>query len=801
MTDKAEATNPDMVTIEVDGVEMEAPKGSMLIEATDKADIHVPRFCYHSKLSVAANCRMCLVDVEKAPKPLPACATPVADGMKVSTRSERALKAQKGVMEFLLINHPLDCPICDQGGECELQDLALGYGRGVSRFTERKRAVKDENLGPLISTEMTRCIHCTRCVRFLDEVAGFRELGGMGRGEHTEISTFVEAGVHSELSGNIIDLCPVGALTSKPYRFSARAWEMLSHPSVSPHDCVGSNVQIHHVRGRIKRVVPRENESINECWIADRDRFAYEGVYSDGRLEVPMVRDRDGNWQEADWETALEAAGEHLKGVAARDGGEALGTLVSPNATLEEMYLAARLTRGLGSANIDARLREVDVSDQERRPAFPALGIELDAVEGLNAALIIGGEPRWDQPMLNHRLRKIALRGDAVMALGFRAQALNYDLAHEHVVAPDAVVAELAAVARALLDASGGTAPDGFDSLLGGQAVTDTHRGIAERLRDGDRSAVFIGNGAQAHPRAAALRMLGSLIAEVTGSRFGVLTDGANQAGAWLAGAVPHRDCGAVPAATTGLDAAAMLAAPRRGYLLVGVEPELDCWDGAAARAALEQAGSVVCLTPFVSEAMLAYADVLLPVGTFGETAGTYVNAEGRWQGFPGVAQPVAEARPAWKVLRVLGNVLELDGFDYDAPDAVTEAVEQACGTPAVETLVPWSAPTESLPGAQGLSRVGFVPIYAGDALVRRADSLQQTRHATEQHVRMNRAAAERAGVVHAERIRVRQGSATAELALTIDEGIPDGTVWVPAGLAATGGLGPMFGAVDVEAL
>ncbi|WP_290648080.1 NADH-quinone oxidoreductase subunit NuoG [Aquisalimonas sp.] len=801
MTDKAEAKNPDTVTIEVDGVEMEARKGSMLIEATDDADIHVPRFCYHRKLSIAANCRMCLVDVEKAPKPLPACATPVADGMKVHTRSERALKAQKGVMEFLLINHPLDCPICDQGGECELQDLALGYGRGVSRFSERKRAVKDENLGPLIATEMTRCIHCTRCVRFLDEVAGFRELGGMGRGEHTEISTYVGAGVHSEMSGNIIDLCPVGALTSKPYRFSARAWELLSHPSISPHDCVGSNLLIHHVRGQIKRVVPQENEAINECWLPDRDRFGYEGVYSTERLQSPLVRDRNGHWQVVDWEVALEAAAEHLQGLVRREGADALGTLISPNATLEEMYLAGQLTRALGSSNIDARLREVDFSDQDRRSVFPALGIELEALENVEAALLVGAEPRWDAPIVNHRLRKAAKRGGAVMALHYRAQQLNYGLAEERVAGPAAMVQELAAVARALLDLSGDEAPEGFDNLLNGQGVEDVHRSMAKRLRESARAAVVLGPGAQAHPRAAALRMLGSLIASLAQARFGVLTDGANQAGAWLAGAVPHRRLGGVAEQTPGLDAAAMLKEPRRGYLLLGVEPEFDCWDGAAALAAMNKAQSVVCLTPFVTETMRAYADVLLPVGTFGETAGTYVNAEGRWQSFPGVAQPVAEARPAWKVLRVLGNVLELDGFDYDAPDAIADAVERGCSDKSASTAVEWQAPGQAGRESEGLARIGLVPIYGGDPLVRRAESLQQTWQGRDQKVRLGPGVAGSLGVEGDGRVRVRQGEKTVEMVVAIDAAIADGAVWIPSGVSETAGLGPMFGPVSVEPL
>ncbi|MBA1148097.1 NADH-quinone oxidoreductase subunit NuoG, partial [Ectothiorhodospiraceae bacterium WFHF3C12] len=509
MNAKVEEQNPEMVTIEVDGVELQAPKGSMLIEATDKAGIDVPRFCYHSKLSIAANCRMCLVDVERAPKPLPACATPVADGMKVHTASPRARAAQKGVMEFLLINHPLDCPICDQGGECELQDLALGYGRSVSRFSERKRIVKDENLGPLIATDMTRCIHCTRCVRFLDEIAGTKELGGMGRGEHMEIGTFVQRGVHSELSGNVIDLCPVGALTNKPFRYTARAWELLSHPAVSPHDCVGSNMSLHHRGGRIMRVVPRDHEGINETWLADRDRYSHFALYGEGRLTVPMVK-REGRWEEVDWEVALDAAADGLRDVVARHGAEQIATAVSPTATLEEMYLLNRLTRELGSQNIDHRLRQGDFSDQDRAPLFPYLGQPIEDLENSDATLVIGSYLRWDQPLLNHRLRKAARRGNAVMFVNPRSFDFNFEPTENLVAASQALVPELAAIASALAEKAGQT-PAGLDALLAGASVEDAHRRIAEQLAGAGRATVLVGNLVEGHPQGGALRALAAL--------------------------------------------------------------------------------------------------------------------------------------------------------------------------------------------------------------------------------------------------------------------------------------------------
>ena len=790
----------DFVTLEVDGVEVKARKGAMLIEATDDAHIHVPRFCYHRKLSIAANCRMCLVDVEKAPKPLPACATPVAEGMKVSTRSERALKAQKGVMEFLLINHPLDCPICDQGGECELQDLAMGYGRGVSRFAERKRVVKDENLGPLIATEMTRCIHCTRCVRFLDEVAGQPELGSMGRGEHMEISTYVGHGVNSEMSGNIIDLCPVGALTSRPYRFSARAWEMLSHPAVSPHDCVGSNLQIHHIQGRIKRVVPRENETINECWIADRDRFSYQGLYGEDRLTRPMVRGDDGAWEETDWETALEEVERRLRGVIDEHGAGHLGALLSPSATLEEMYLTGQLLRGLGSRNVDARLRTGDFADQSGRPAFPATGIALADMDRLDAVLVVGGLPRNDQPIINHRLRKAALSGAAIHFLNPRRGDHNFPVAGEHLAAPDALVGELAAVASLLIEERGSESPEGLQDLLKGLTVGESHRAMASALAQAGNAAIVLGPLVEAHPRGSVLRGLAQVIARESRARIAVLTEGANLAGAWLAGAVPHREPGGAAARQAGLDARAMFEEPRRAYLLHGLEPELDCWDGAAARAALEQADAVVVMTAYLTDAMREYAHVLLPVGGFGESSGTYVSAEGRWQSFPGVARPPGEARPAWKVLRVLGNLFRLEGFAYNASDEVAAEIRALCGDLEVRTEQAWQTPVAGAKGSGGLARAGSAGIYSGDPLVRRANALQETPQALGQrHVLISPEQAGELGLQDGDEAQLQQGERVVKLPIAVDQGIADGVVWIPAGMTAAAGLGPIVGPVTLS--
>ncbi len=787
----------DTVTIEVDGVEIQARKGAMLIEATDNADIHVPRFCYHRKLSIAANCRMCLVDVEKAPKPLPACATPVADGMKVRTRSERALKAQKGVMEFLLINHPLDCPICDQGGECELQDLAMGYGRGVSRFSERKRVVRDENLGPLIATEMTRCIHCTRCVRFLDEVAGQPELGGMGRGEHMTISTYVERGVSSEMSGNIIDLCPVGALTSKPFRFSARAWEMLSHPAVSPHDCTGSNLQIHHLNGRVKRVVPREQEEINECWIADRDRFSYQGLYSGDRLTAPMVK-RDGEWHEVDWETALGEAAECLRNTVREHGPDALGALISPSATVEEMYLLGRLVRGLGSRNIDARIRTGDFSDQIARPPFPASGLPLADIDRLDTVLVFGGNPRNDHPIINHRLRKATLNGARIHFVDPCSHDINYPVAGQYPTHPDDMVALLAAVAESLLEGDDAGFPDGLRELIGETPAGGLAGKLAAALAESDNPAILLGPMVEAHPRGAVLRSIAQIIARKARARVAILTDGANTAGAWLAGAVPHREAGGGAVDRPGLDARAMMEQPLRAYLLHALEPEQDCWDAAAARAALEQADSVVVMTTFLGEGMQRYADVLLPVGGFGETSGSFVSVEGRWQSFPGVAPPQGQGRPAWKVLRVLGNLLEVDGFDYHASDEITDEVRGLCGELQVQTEQPWQVPEYLRTQGQGLVRAGTAGIYAGDPLVRRAEALQATPLAREPDVIIGPGLARELELQDGSVAEVRQGDVAARAVVGIREGVAEGVVWMPSGSAAAAGLGPLIGPVTL---
>jgi NADH-quinone oxidoreductase subunit G len=704
------------IKIEVDGRELEAEAGQMLIEVTDAADIYVPRFCYHHKLSVAANCRMCLVEVEKAPKPLPACATPVTDGMRVFTRSEYAIEAQKANMEFLLINHPLDCPICDQGGECELQDIAMGYGRDISRYNEGKRVVKDKDLGPLVSSDMTRCIHCTRCVRFGQEIAGIQELGAMGRGDTMEIGTFIEMSVDHELSGNIIDLCPVGALNNKPYRMSARAWEMEQRASIAPHDCLGSNVYAHVLRGKVMRIVPRENEGINETWLSDRDRFSYEGIYSSDRLLTPLVR-VNGKLEPQSWEQALQAAADGIGRIAGKDGGEGIGAWVSPSATIEEGFLASRLLSHLGSNNIDYRLRRRDFRGQAEEPVVPVLGRNIAEHEALDACLVIGSNLRNEVPLLAHRLRIAANAGGAVSFINPGSYDYLFPVANYIQSDTAELVAELAAV----VSAAGGT-----DLSMPAAESREVHQQIADSLR-AEQSSILIGHVGQRHPAYAQLWQLASRLSELTGATVGLITEGANAAGLAFAGAVPHHGPAGTAASQKGANFCEMLASPVKGLIQIGVEPELDCADSVAAIQAMGDAEFCVVLSPWLTGSARDKADVILPIGTFAETSGTFANGENCWQSFNGVANPVGESRPGWKVLRVLANLLDVPGSDYATSAEIRDELQ------LLQVSVAVAPDSVSLDAESALTVKTAdleIPMYSVDPLVRRAEALQQTQAA-----------------------------------------------------------------------
>ena len=784
------------VNIEINGISLQVPSGSMVIEAADNAGITIPRFCYHKKLSVAANCRMCLVEVEKVAKPLAACATPVTEGMKVFTRSERALEAQKSVMEFLLINHPLDCPICDQGGECDLQDIAMGYGKDVSRFSEKKRVVPSKNIGPLIATDMTRCIHCTRCVRFGQEVGGIMELGATGRGEDTRIGTYMERAVSSEMSGNVIDLCPVGALTSKPYRYRGRPWENQQRDSIAAHDCVGSNLDIEVRRNTVMRVLPKENEAINECWLSDRDRFSYTGLYHEQRATHALIKQGE-QWKQVDWQIALNYAVEGIKTVQQRDGNDQLGALASPSATLEELYLLQKLARSLGSHNVDHRLRQLDFRAQEQMPVYPSLGTGIAELERIDAGLLIGSCIRKDQPIIAHRLRKAALKGANVMSVNAIDYDVNFPLAESIVAAPGDMPWVLAAIAKALLTLTGEAAPQELSGKLENIESHDDHLAIAKHLQSADKAVVLLGTQGMGQNEYSDLQALGELIARLSGACFGLLSDGGNAAGAWLAGAVPHRLPGGEAVADPGRHAGDMLVQPPKAMFLLNVEPALDTAYGATAVRAMQESDFVVCLSPFIDEDLKAIADVILPITPFTEMSGTCVNAEGQWQSFAAAVNPLEEAKPAWKVLRVLGNLFELDGFDQVTSEEVRDELRDQIGS-STDNTGQWHAPSLDS-HTSGLQRIGHLPIYAVDSLVRRARPLQDTADAIATAAYMSEQTARDAGVIDADRVLVRQDGIEARLPLVIDEAVPANCVLVPYGMPGSEKLGRAYGPIELQ--
>ncbi len=768
-----------MIEIELDGRKVEVTEGSMVMHAAEKAGTYIPHFCYHKKLSIAANCRMCLVDVEKAPKPMPACATPVTQGMIVRTKSEKALKAQQSVMEFLLINHPLDCPICDQGGECQLQDVAVGYGKSASRYEEEKRVVFHKEVGPLISMEeMSRCIHCTRCVRFGQEIAGQMELGMVQRGEHSEITTFLGETIDSELSGNMIDICPVGALTSKPFRYSARTWELSRRKSVSPHDSTGANLIVQVKNHQVLRVVPRENDAANECWIADRDRFSYEALNSDARNTRPMIK-QGGQWKAVDWTVALEYVANGLKNIKTDHGAGAIGALASAYSTSEELFLLGQLVRGLGSDNIDHRLRHADF--RQDAGAVHWLGTSIANLSTVDRALVIGSFLRKDHPLFAQRLRQAARRGAQITRVHALADDWLMPIAAQSLVAPSEWAQTLIEIAAAVATAKGVTAP---------LAVTPSPAAtaIANSLLSGQNKAVLLGNAAAQHPQAAELLTLAGWIAEQTGASVGYLGEAGNSVGAQLVGAQPQQG---------GANAAQMLAEPRKAYLLFNTEPVLDAANAAQAAKALAGAQMVVAFSPF--SANIEFADVLLPIAPFTETGGSYVNADGQVQSFHGVVRPLGETRPGWKVLRVLGNLLGLEGFAQESVEEVRAAAYGDQSQISARLSNRSSAAPQAGVTPQGLQRLADVPIYATDSIVRRAPALQHTADAAAPVASLPADLWGRLGLQVGAQVRLTQNGASVTLPAHLDASLATGTVRVSAGLAATASLGDAFGTLTVE--
>lgn len=779
-----------MLEIEIDGKQLQVPDGSTVMEAASKVGAYVPHFCYHKKLSIAANCRMCLVQVEKAPKPLPACATPVTNGMKVWTHSDQAVKAQKGVMEFLLINHPLDCPICDQGGECQLQDLSVGYGGVESRYQEEKRVVSNKDLGPLVSTDMTRCINCTRCVRFTSEIAGLMELGQAFRGEHAEIMPFVEKTIESELSGNIIDLCPVGALTSKPFRFSARAWELSRRKSVSPHDSLGSNLVVQVKHDTVKRVLPLENEAVNECWLSDKDRFSYEALNSADRLVRPMVK-QGGKWIDTDWQTAIEYVANGLNSIKSEYGSDTIGAFASPHGTLEELHLLQALVRGLGSGNIDFRLRQADFSLDAQLSGAPWLGMSIADIDTLDRLLVVGSFFRKDHPLIAQRVRQGVKRGLKVSAINPAFDDWQLRLSNKVLATPSEIPAFLAAVIKALAQESGAPISEGVSGVCEGATVTENARCIAHELLSGRKSAIWLGNLAVQHKNTAAIHVLASEIARLCDAKLGVVGEAANSVGGYLSGAVPF--VGDV----RGKNVAEMLASNMKAYLLLGVEPSLDFAAGETALSSLRGADMVAVFAAFKSPELLDVADVMLPIAPFTETAGTFVNCEGRFQSFFPVVKNLGESRPGWKALRVLGSTLGLDGFNFEAIEQVRNQFAPVFSGSGLSNDI--EIALEVLPTkATAIERVVDVPIYFSDPLARRAVPLQQTVDAIEPSARMNPITVDKLGL-KAGKVKVKTEAGSSILELVMDVGVAVGCVRIAAAHSITAPLGSWHSEIGLE--
>ncbi|MBU3566679.1 NADH-quinone oxidoreductase subunit NuoG [Polynucleobacter alcilacus] len=769
-----------MVELELDGKVVEVPQGSMVMHAAHKLGTYIPHFCYHKKLSIAANCRMCLVEVEKAPKPLPACATPATQGMKVFTHSAKAVEAQRSVMEFLLINHPLDCPICDQGGECQLQDLAVGYGKSNSRYEEEKRVVFHKNVGPLISMqEMSRCIHCTRCVRFGQEVAGVMELGMVNRGEHSEITTFTGQTVDSELSGNMIDICPVGALTSKPFRYAARTWELGRKRSVSPHDSLGANTTVQTKSNKVMRVVALENEAINECWISDRDRFAYEGLNSADRVTTPMVK-QGGQWLETDWESAMNYVAHSLKTIASESGPEAIGALAHPISSTEELHLLQKIVRDLGSNQVETRLGQTDVSGAA---SAPWLGMPITQLSTLDCVLVIGSFLRKDQPLVAVRLREGAKKGLQVL----RIDAGGDDWLIPSIgiaVRPSAWLNALSEVAMAVAKAKSVSAPAGLATV----AVSATAQQIADSLLSGTTTSVLLGSAAIAHPQASDLHVLAQFIAEQTGATLGFLPVGGNAVGASLVKA-------------NGAGVESVLSGDRRAVLLMNIEPDADLPNPVMARAALAKANTVIALSAYKSADILEVADVILPITPFTETVSTFVNAEGRAQTIQPAVKPLGDSRPAWKVLRTLGVLVGLDGFLFNMPEEVlADALDDSYCAHLSNQSTANGLINPNLAPLNGVERVSDVGIYAGDQIVRRSSALQLTRDAKRgNQFGLGQALFNELGLKEGDVVRVTQGSQSVDLPATLEANLAPGVMRISAGTPASAQLGSMFGPVTVS--
>lgn len=792
-----------MATIEIDGKKLEADAGKMIIEVADEMGIYIPRFCYHRKLSIAANCRMCLVEVERSPKPLPACATPINDGMKVFIQSSKAIMAQKAVMEFLLINHPLDCPICDQGGECELQDLSMGYGSDSSPYKEPKRSVHDQDLGPLISTEMTRCILCTRCVRFGQEIAGVPELGLLGRGELTEVSTYIQKSLTSELSGNIIDLCPVGALTSKPYRFKARAWELQQKPSIAPHDCLGSHVYVHSRGNKVMRVVPKDCEFLNETWLSDRDRFSYLGLESE-RLLTPMIK-IENEWESCDWVSALQVTAKSMYPLL-KETPEQVGSLISPSSSIEEAFLLSKIMHTMGSHHIDHRLHQCDFSDDPYTLLYPSSDILVPDIEKQDCILLLGSNLQREQPLIAHRVRKATLNNEAkVSAINPMAYLYYFNVPFQVVCHPYDWVDTLCALVKAChLDVSD-LLPD-LVQKINAATINDQIQAMADEFIKSSSRLIILGSALLNHPQASTLRTLAKVLTLKTASKLLTLTTGANSAGAWVAGCIPHRKAAGQIIDKQGLNAKQIIENKLKSYVLYNIDPEKDCANPAALTQSLKNAELVVAFTPYKTNYLLEHADVLLPIVPFTEMSGTFVNVEGRWQFFESCVSPLGESRPGWKVLRVLANMMNLSDFEYTSTQEIVREVKELLDkTPFKQELS--SQPLNFDQGLDAtrttalkkpeLTRIASWPLYQIDNLVRRSESLQHCAANDVLAAYMNQNVARKLNLNAGETVHLKQ-TGSAYLPVVIEKGIPDDCIFVANGYDETANLGESYGAIEV---
>ena len=783
-----------MIEFELDGKTVQAKPGSTILEVALSAGKYIPHFCYHKKLSVAANCRMCLVEVEKARAPAPACATPVTEGMKVHTCSKLAVEAQKGVMEFLLINHPLDCPICDQGGECQLQDLAVGYGKSASRFEEEKRAVVDKDLGPLVKTTMTRCIHCSRCVRFSDEIAGYQELGMSYRNNHVEVMPFIGKTVDSELSGNIIDICPVGALTSKPFRDVARSWELSRRKSIAPHDALGSNIQVHIDKyHKVVRVLPLENEALNECWLSDRDRFSYEGLYHAERATEPMIK-QDGKWLKVDWETALTYASKSINGVKLDHGADAIGVLASAISTSEELHLLQKMMRAFGVNNLDYRLEQQDFSLDGKTEGVSYLGSSVLDLIANKAVLVVGSVLREEHPLLTQRLRQASKRGMELHSINVMAQDLLAPVATEITLDPRELAYALAQVLKAILEITNKSSNVDLSKVVSNGPTQAIAASLVKQ-----HGHILLGRVARGLANYSELVLLANEIARVCEGKSGTLPSLANEVGAQLVGFTPYR------AAfngyfTKGLNARQMLENQRKAYVLLNTELEQDSYSSQLALAALNKAETVVVMSAYTNNDMLEYADVILPITPFSETAGSYVNLEGTWQKFNGVTRPLGEAKPAWKILRVIANKLGLDGFEYASiEDVRTELSNLADNSSYLNNQAKIDGLKIVPAQLKGLIRFGITAIYNSDSIIRRSNSLQQTPWAKLPNLALNSKLAKTLGVVDNSEVQVKQAHAQSKFIVSICDDLADSVVLL-AKNSTTLSFAGSFDAIEVNA-